>query len=61
MKALINSSSEVNTMMLTFLATKLEQRFTLTNFSMQKKYGLPLEIYSMTLAVFSIQDSLVRV
>lgn len=48
-------------MMSTFATTKLEQRSTPTNFGMQKKYNLPLEIYGMTSTVFSIQNSLGKV
>ncbi len=59
-KALIDSSSEVNAMTPAF-AAKLELRPRPTNVGAQKIDGSSLETHSIASARFSIQDSLGRV
>lgn len=59
-QALINFSSEVNSMTLTYIA-KLGLTFQKTNIGAQKIDGLPLKTHGMALARFLFQDNLGRV
>lgn len=54
-QALINSSSEVNAMTLTYTA-KLDLKVWHINVKTQKIEGFTLEIFGMVLAIFQIED-----